>query len=147
MEIREIALTEDKLQELIALSADCEAENSCHGYRHNAEADIQGNRVFTAEEDGRIIAYLFGHCIEADKDTTVMKKKTPCFEVEELFVIRERRSQGIGRKLFAYMEESLIDEVSFIFMSTATTDCRSILHFYLDELGMTFWNARLFKEL
>jgi hypothetical protein len=32
-------------------------------------------------------------------------------------------------------------------LSTATKNARAILHFYLDELGMEFWSARLFKSL
>jgi hypothetical protein len=32
-------------------------------------------------------------------------------------------------------------------LSTATKNFRAILHFYVDELDMNFWNARLFKKL
>ena len=32
-------------------------------------------------------------------------------------------------------------------VSTATRNWRMILHFYLEELDMDFWSARLFKKL
>lgn len=146
MTIRETGLTDDILQQLIGLSADWEAENSCHGYRKNEKADIEGNRIFIAEEGGKIIAYLFGHPEKAGKTTSVMPEGTPCFEVEELYVKPEYRSRGIGRELFARAEESA-DGAEYVMVSTATKNWKAILHFYLDELGMDFWSARLFKKI
>ena len=32
-------------------------------------------------------------------------------------------------------------------LSTATKNWRAILHFYIDELDMRFWNARLFRRI
>ena len=40
------------LEALIGMSEDWEAENSCYGYRRNGIQDIEGNRVFIAEEGG-----------------------------------------------------------------------------------------------
>ena len=34
-----------------------------------------------------------------------------------------------------------------IFLSAATKAYKRTLHFYIDELGMEFWSARLFKKL
>ena len=70
----------------------------------------------------------------------------PYFELEELYVVPERRSQGIGRELFSFAEKTLGGEAAYILLGTATKDWRRILHFYLDELGMDFWSARLFKK-
>ena len=44
--IREAALSPELLETLIALSADWEAEGSCHGYRKNTAADISRGGVF-----------------------------------------------------------------------------------------------------
>lgn len=30
---------------------------------------------------------------------------------------------------------------------SATRNWKAILHFYIEELGMEFWNARLFKKI
>ncbi len=147
MEIREEPLTEKLCGELIALSQSWESENSCRGYRRNARADLEGNRFFTAREDGALIGYAFGALCRAEKSSSVMDEDTPYFELSELYVVPERRSQGIGRELFSFAEKTLAGEAACILLSTATKDWKKILHFYLDELGMDFWSACLFKKL
>ena len=147
MEYRETPLTEEVLAALIALSEDWEAESSCWGYRANQREDIAENRIFLAEEGGRIAGYLFGHPFRSKDMYSVMPEGSPCFEVEELYVIPERRSQGIGRALFGFASEAVRSDADYMVLSTATKNWRAILHFYLDELGMEFWNARLFMKI
>lgn len=144
---REAEPTDELVRELIAMSAEWEAENSCRGYRENGEEDISGNRIFIAERGGEIIGYLFGHAEEAKNESSVMPDGTPYFEVEELYVRPQYRCGGVGRALFSCAEEAVSGEAAFILLSTATKDWRAIMHFYIDELGMDFWNARLFKKL
>lgn len=148
MIIKEVELTDEILAELIACSENWEQENSCHGYRKNTEEDIRGNRIFLAMEDGQTVGYLFGYMDKGERKNSIYEKDEPFFEVEELYVKPELRSMGIGKKLFLYMEEVMKREkVELILLSTATKNYKAILHFYLDELGMEFWNARLFKRI
>ncbi|MBQ9458531.1 MAG: GNAT family N-acetyltransferase [Oscillospiraceae bacterium] len=147
MTVRETELTEDVLQTLIALSEDWAAEQSSHGYRKNERADVEGNRVFLAEEDARVVGYLFGAVHRAKENSSVMAAGTPYFEVEELYVVPPMRSRGVGAALFRFAEEAAKPEAQFIMVGTATKNWRAILHFYLEELDMSFWSARLFKKL
>ena len=147
MTITEIALTEETLAELIRLSRDWEAENSTFGYRANEKADIEGNRIYLARENGRTIGYLFGYCFDSENMKSIMPEHSRCFEVEELYVIPERRSEGVGKALFEYAADTMKNEAEYITLSTATKNWRAIFHFYLDELEMTFWSARLFRKL
>jgi GNAT superfamily N-acetyltransferase len=147
LQMREAPLTEELLERLIALSVDWEAENSCHGYRRNTAADIEGNRIFLAEAEGELLGYLFGHVERTEKSSSVMPAGTACFEVEELYVRPAFRSRGVGAALFRFAEQAVRGQAAYMMVSTATKNWRAILHFYLEELDMRFWSARLFKKL
>ena len=147
MLIHEVALNDTVLAQLIRSSEDWAAENSCYGYRANELADIEGNRIFFAEDQEQVIGYLFGKVYPSKNMYSIMPENTPYFEVEELYVIPERRSQGVGGQLFQYVEKTVADEAEYIVLSTATKNWKAIFHFYLDELDMTFWSARLFKKI
>ena len=147
MTIQEVQLDDEVLSLLISLSEDWTAEDSCYGYRPNDKSDIEGNRIFLAKEDDTIVGYLFGKAYKSEKMKSIMPEGTPYFEVEELYVIPEKRSQGIGEKLFHFVEDAVKDEAEYMVLSTATKNWKAIFHFYLDELDMRFWSARLFKKI
>lgn len=147
MVIKEINLNERIVQQLISFSEDWEKENSCHGYRKNNLSDIEDKRVFLAMEGIEIYGYLFGHNEIAEKDTSVYKAGAKCFEIDELYVKPQFRNCGIGKELFRYVEKEVSCEVDIIKLNTATKNFSAILHFYINELGMEFWSATLFKKI
>ena len=147
MTVKEVKLTEEIIEQLISLSEDWEKENSCHGYVKNTLDDIGGNRVFLAIEDDTVIGYLLGHKEVAEKKTSIYQAGTEHFEIEELYVKPAFRNRGIGKMLFQYTEREVAAEADMITLSTATKNYKAILHFYISELGMDFWNARLFKKI
>ena len=148
MNIYEAKLNDELLEKLISMSAEWEAENSTYGYRKNDRSDIEGNRIFLAEQDGEIFGYLLGHEEKSERASSIMADGTPYFEIEELYVVPSHRSEGVGRALFQNAEQTVkAVGIEFIMLSTATKNYKSILHFYIDELRMDFWSARLFKKL
>lgn len=148
IEYRELPLTEPVLSQLISLSQDWEEEDNCRGYRKNSREDIEGNRIFTALRGEEIVGYLFGKVEKTDKPSTVLPQGSEYFEVEELYVTPQFRSNGIGSRLFSLAEDRLRREnVSCIMLTTATKNWKAIFHFYVEEVGMEFWHARLFKLL
>ena len=144
--IEERGLNDDLLARLIELSGEWEAENSCRGYRKNEPSDIEGRRVFVASDGNEVVGYLFGLSEVTKERTSVTEAGTPVFEVEEIYVRPPYRNYGLGRRLFACCEKAVQGEADYITLSTATRNWKAILHFYLDELDMEFWNARLFKK-
>lgn len=147
MIVEEAELNEAIIKQLISLSGDWESEDSCCGYRRNTPDDIKGNRVFLAADNDTVIGYLLGQNVTAQKTNSIYKEGTIIFEIEELYVRPECRSQGIGRELFQCAEKAVAREADLIVLNTATKNYRAILHFYIDELGMDFWSARLFKRI
>ena len=145
--VREAALTDEIAETLIALSRDWANENSCHGYVANDRSDIEGMRIFLAEDGGRVVGYLFGKTYVSEKASSIKPQGSVCFEVEELYVIPAYRNRGIGGRLFSFAEEAAAGEAEYIMLSTATKNWKAILHFYIDGAGMDFWSARLFKRI
>lgn len=145
--IEEKELTDQLADVLITLSCDWEAENSCRGYRRNTREDFESCRIFTASDGSDIVGYLFGHPEITGKSTSVMPGGTPVFEADELYIKPAYRNRGIGKQLFRYAEEAVRDEAEYIMVSTASKNWRAILHFYLEELDMEFWSARLFRKV
>jgi len=145
--IKEEFLSEEIMAELIQLSILWESENNVYGYRQNQSSDIEGNRVFVAYDKDRIVGYLFGNSYPSKRASSIIEEDTVCFEIEELYVIPSYRSQSIGKMLMEYAIESVKDECTFITLSTATKNYKAILHFYIDEIGMEFWSARLYKRI
>jgi ribosomal protein S18 acetylase RimI-like enzyme len=147
MKYTEVELDDTVLSQLIRFSEDWAAENSCYGYRANDRSDIEGNRIFFVSENGKVVGYLFGRVYKSENMQAIMPKSTPYFEVEELYVVPEMRSQGIGQELFKYVEQEVKNEAEYMVLSTATKNWKAIFHFYIDELDMQFWSARLFKKI
>ena len=122
-------------EKLIQLSAQWAAEQSCYGYYPNTEADIAGKRIFLAEDEDGIEAYLLGKIEPAKNMKSIMPEGTLYFEVEELYVVPEKRSQGIGEALFRFAEETIKKDVQFIALSTASKTARRFYIFTWMNLG------------
>ena len=104
------------------------------------EKSINGdNLILVAKDEENIVGFL-----SAQKGEYKRIKHTGYIVVG----IREKyRGKGIGSKLFKFMENELKEEIEYVLLSTATKNYKAILHFYIDELEMHFWNARLFKKI
>lgn len=135
------------IKRLLELSLMWEKEDSCYRYRANTEDDIQDCYILAAYDD-ELIAYVFGKEEIQDKQTSIIDKNMHYFEVQEIYVHPLYRLRGIGKQLIERLEEELREKgIEMMLLSTATKNWRAILHFYIDEVGMNFWSARLYKRL
>lgn len=142
-----LATDKDKL-DIIELSKEWEKENSTYGFRADDLDYINENRCFVAYRNDIVIGYLFGKVFESKQMKSIMQEGTPYFELEEIYVTPKYRNYGVGSMLFDYLENILRDEkITQLVLSTATKDYESIFNFYIKRKGMTFWSARLFKEI
>ena len=146
IEICEIALTEDRVAQLIALSQAWVDENISHGMVKNSREDIH-EPVFAALEGDRIVGYAFGHAYFKAKKTDSIPVGSRCFDVDELYVLPAYRSQGIGGRLFAALQAYAKTQGDFLTLATSTKDYKRVLHFYTEQNGMDFHDAYLTKKL
>ena len=135
------------IKKLLELSLIWEKEESCYGYRANTEDDLKDRYILAAYDD-ELIAYVFGKEEIQEKQTSVIDKNMHYFEIEELYVHPSYRSRGIGKQLMESLEKELKKKgLKMMVLSTATKNWKAIMHFYIDEIDMNFWSARLYKRL
>ena len=46
-----------------------------------------------------------------------------------------------------FLAVAVFSETDYLLLSTAAKNWKAMLYFYIDELDMCFWNARLFKRI
>ena len=135
------------LKRILELSMMWEKEDSCYGYRANTEDDFQDCYILAAYDD-ELVAYVFGKEEIQEKQTSVIDKNMHYFEIEELYVHPSYRSRGIGKQLMESLQKELKKKgLEMMMLSTATKNWKAIMHFYIDEIDMNFWSARLYKHL
>lgn len=133
---------------LAALSADWAAEGNVYGYYANSVEDFAAQSCWVAEQSGRVVGYCCGSFETQERESSIMAKGTPCFELEELYVLPALRSGGIGAQIMALLEPQLRERGAEMLLLTAVNrDARRLLDFYEDKAGMSCWSARMFKKL
>ena len=146
IEICKITLTEDRVAQLIALSQTWMDEGCSHGMRANEREDLK-EPVFAALDGEKIVGYAFGHPYIKEKKTDTVPVGSQCFEVDELYVLPAYRSQGLGGRLFAMLQDYAKTQGDFLTLATSTKDYRRVLRFYAEQNGMEFHSAYLTKKL
>ena len=147
IEIKNCDWNDNIIKAIIELSQKWENEALTYGYCANDKNDLIGNDLFIASLNNEIIGYLFGKSIVLEEAITPIGEGAKCFAIDEIYVKKEYRSQGVGKALFECVENYYKEKADYITLSTATKNYKSILHFYIEKLDMTFWSAKLFKKI
>ena len=143
--IKQETLNEETISRLIELSQEWVDEDSCFGMVTNSKDDLK-EPLFLARLDNHIIGYVFGHFYVTEKKTSYIPVGAKCFEVDELFVSKKYRNQGIGKRLFKALENHVKDDCLYITLATSNKDYVKVLNFYQNLVGMTFHSAFLIKD-
>ena len=144
--IEKAILDEKTVKELCELSRIWMEEDISWGLVANTKGDIK-EPVYVAKDNDKIIGYSFGSCYISTKRFAGMEIGSKCFSVDELYVLPEYRSRGIGRQLYKALVDEMSKNVDFITLSTSTKCYSQILKFYCEDLGLTFHDAFLFRKV
>ena len=144
--IKQATLNDALTARLIELSELWAAEGCTHGLVPNGPEDLK-EPLWIALDGETIVGYAFGHYYTPEERTSYILPGSRCFDVDELYVLPERRSEGIGKALYQALREGVRQEAEYVTLVTATKDWRRILRFYTDEVGMDFHNAFLIQKL
>lgn len=145
--IREVTLDEGILKLLLSMSKAWAEEQNVYGYVANQKSDIEGKRVFLAFDGEVVVGYVLGNGYRSKNMKSIMAEGSACFEIDEMYVIPSCRSKGVGKTLIDSVCSFVKEEYEYITLTTATKNHKAILHFYIDEVGMNFWSARLYKRI
>lgn len=135
------------LPTLLALSAEWAEEGLTYGYYANSEKEFLEYRSWVAERGGVVIGYAAGQMETAQRDSSIQKAGDRWFELEELYVTRGERKQGIGKQLLEYLEEDLCREgCRRLMLSGANREQDPLMRFYTRHQYKTY-SFRMFKDL
>ena len=135
----------DTAKQLIRLSEVWVTEGCSNGMVKNEKEDLSEPLAVALDGD-RIVGYIFGHFYEQEKNNSCIAQGSGCFSVDELYVHPEYRRCGIGKELFRMMEEKVIGSCAYMTLTASAKDYKSILKLYVEELGMCFHSAFLYKQ-
>ena len=134
------------VESLISLSKDWMDEGCSFGMRANERDDLK-EPCYIALKEGEVVGYGFGHFYEKETKNSEIPAGAKCFEVDELYVLPEYRSQGIGGELFRLLQKEAEGKAEFITLATSTKDYKRALRFYAESNGMTYHSAYLIKKI
>lgn len=146
IEYRRATLSEEEISQLVQLSIEWEKEEVTGGLRSNTKDDLH-LPMYLALDNNKIVGYIFGHFYNRETKLWDIDIGTKCFDVDELYVAPNYRSQGIGKKLFSLLEEEVKKETQYMTLGTSTYDYRRIFKFYISEVGMSFHSALFLKKI
>lgn len=141
--------TPDDLPTLVAMSNALVAEDCCNGMVPDTLTDWQRyQNIIVAQQGDRLVGYSYGSVATSRiKTTTWCEKGDTFYDLEEIYVLPEIRSAGVGKLLFSAQEEQARTlGCKTLQLAAVSRDHTRLLRFY-EQMGMQFWSAWLIKEL
>ena len=138
----------EEIEEVVKLSSEFEEEGCCNGVKSDNYEYFLARKVVVAIDEGKIIGYAHGGEEVEEKDRTYAKAGDKYFELDEIYVKKEYRSQGVGKMLYWYLEAmASMKGCKTVRLNAVSKDYKKLLNLYIDELGMEFISAYLVKQI
>ncbi len=146
MEIRFARINE--IDQLVELSKKFADENCCNGVVADDYNYFFGKKVAVVVNKDVIIGYAYGEVGIEITNRSYSKINDKYYYIDEMYIDKEYRNQGIGKRLYQYLEQYAIDNKCVsIQLNAVSKDYKSLLKFYIEELGFEFLNALLIKHI
>lgn len=141
-----VSLKDNVIEELVSLSKAWAEEYTCPAYNANEPSEFVGHEVYLVTDDGKVVAYALGHVYVIEEKHSYNAAGEKAFELDEIVVEKSYRNRGIGKALFRFVEQDVSDRVEVIRLVATSFQYERLLHFYIEEVGMTFNHAVLVKR-
>ncbi|MCQ6558955.1 GNAT family N-acetyltransferase [Paenibacillus mendelii] len=93
-----------------------------------------------------VIGYLTASVVEAN-EMNIFPRGGSFIRVDDVYILREFRSLGIGRQLLARCEQQAVqDGMNHFMVSSATKDAETVRKFYMNN-GYHIWTTHFFKRI
>ncbi len=126
------------------------ASGETRGYEAPSESLLRGllgGCFFVAEAGGELVGYLYGQTRRDTLHTAVVPATADYLEIEDVFVVQEWRSQGIGHELVERTKGWAVRRgIRYILLYSASRRVDRILRFYR-ACGFESWAVQLFLDL
>lgn len=140
-------VSEKDIEAIVNLQVRWENEGITYGFK---AADVEYLRAyskshfFVAEDKGRLVGFIYGD-VEIAENMNIYETGTKYIEIEDLYVDKEYRSEGVGKKLCdMFLETSELNGIQHAYLSSATKDIHKIIKFY-EACGFKSWTINMFK--
>jgi len=137
------------LHEIELLQCEWANENITYGVAAGTVEQIAeglSQFCYVAKDKEKIIAYLMAD-IRHGNEYCVFPTGVSFVEVYDLFVTKDYRSRGIGKKLLLHCEQEAFNaEIKHMLLSSATKDSKAVRNFYTNN-EYTIWTTQFFKHL
>lgn len=138
----------EDLKQIAVLSKMFEDEKCCNGIVADDEEYFKDKKVAIVKENNIVVAYAYGFFEEAQNTKSFIKKGEKLFYLEEMYILPEYRQNGLGGKLFEFLEDfAKKNKCNVIECNAVSKDYASLLNFYIQKHNMEFFSAYLYKKL
>ena len=140
--------TADECKQISVLSHQFAEENCCNGVIADSEEYFLDKKVAVCVLKNQILGYAYGELDVEEKKKSYASVGDKYFYLDEMYVIPQARSYGIGKQLFKFLEDYAIsNNAKTIRLNAVSKNFEKLLNFYINEMGMDFWSAYLIKKI
>lgn len=101
---------------------------------------------YIALNEDAVVGYLTASLIEAN-ELNIFPRGGSYIQVDDVYILQEFRSLGIGRQLLARCEQQAAqDGINHFMVSSATKDAETVRKFYMNN-GYHIWTTHFYKRI